>query len=64
MQSKSISKSFSIHEQHLADIQQLSDKYDMNDSEIVQLGIDMLRVLDEKKMMLKFMKITMEKEIK
>lgn len=60
MPSKSVSKSFSIQEQHILDIQSLADKHGMNDSEIVQLGVDVLRVLDEKNMLLKFIKMTME----
>jgi hypothetical protein len=62
MQSKSVSKSFSIQEQHLSDIQKLAEKHGMNDSEIVQLGVDIVRVLDDKNMLLKFIKMTMERE--
>lgn len=61
MQEKSLSKSFSIQSQHINDIESLSDKYGMNDSEIVQLGIDMLALLDERNLALKFMKMAVER---
>ncbi len=61
MQDKAVSKSFSIMSQHLNDIERLAEKYGMNDSEIVQLGVDMLSLLDERNMALKFLKMAVEK---
>ena len=61
MQDKAISKSFSILSQHLVDVEGLSEKYGMNDSEIIQLGIDMLALLDERNLALKFMKMAVER---
>ena len=58
---KNISKSFSINEAHVDDITRLGDKYDMNDSEVVQLGIDLLSLLDERNMTMKFFKMSVEK---
>ena len=60
-QDKAVSKSFSILSQHLNDIERLAEKYGMNDSEIVQLGVDMLSLLDERNMAFKFMKIAVER---
>ena len=61
MQDKSLSKSFSILSQHVNDIERLGEKYGMNDSEIVQLGVDMLALLDERNMAFKFMKMAVER---
>jgi len=61
MSDKSVSKTYSIKESQLEDITILSDKYDMNDSEIVQLGIDMLALLDERNMTMKFLKMSVER---
>ena len=61
MQDKSISKSFSILSQHLEDIEKLADEYGMSDSEIVQIGIDMVSLLHERKLLLKFFKMAVER---
>lgn len=61
MSDKSISKTFSIKESHQDDITNLSNKYGMNDSEIVQIGIDMLALMDERNMTLKFFKMAIER---
>ena len=61
MQDKAVSKSFSIFSQHLNDIERLAEKYGMSDSEVVQLGVDMLALLDERNMAFKFMKIAVER---
>jgi len=61
MGDKSVSKTYSIKESHILDVNHLSDKYGMNDSEIVQLGIDMLALLDERNMTMQFMKMSIER---
>jgi len=61
MSDKSVSKTYSIKESQLTDVNDLADKYGMNDSEIVQLGIDMLALLDERNMIMQFLKMSIER---
>jgi len=61
MSDKAVSKTYSVKESHLVDVASLADKYGMSDSEIVQLGIDILALLEERKMTLQFLKMSVEK---
>lgn len=61
MSDKCVSKTFSIKESHQDDIANLSKKYGMNDSEIIQIGIDMLALMDDRNMTLQFFKMAIER---
>ena len=59
--SKAIAKSFSIQTQQAVYIQELGEKFSMNDSEIVQMAIEVLKKVDEKNLMMHLMKMVMDK---
>jgi len=56
-----VSKTIKISNEHIVRINKITKKYDMNDSELVRLGIDIIHHFDEKNELLKVIQQVLEK---
>jgi len=55
------SKTIKLSLEHIARVEEMGDKYGMNDSEIARLGIDMLFHFEKKGELMKIMQKLLEK---
>jgi len=55
------SKTVKLSNEHIQRVAKMGEKYGMNDSELVRLGIDVLFHFDKKKELMKVMQMLLEK---
>lgn len=57
------SKTIKLSNEHIRRLDEMGNKYAMNDSEVVRLGIDMLHHFDKKNELMRIVQMILEKPV-